>query len=427
MKITKRQLRRIIKESQWGNFTGGAAALDEPPLDSGMMDPEQQQKVFDILVSTGSDPKKLLASGEFPDVVTEETSTIKYNANPALKGDQTKLPDKLQKGIIDAEDDEEKVEEAQISEGILGDLAKNFLSLFDDPSKSGEADGYRYPAVVEYLKASTNAETDEDVEAAYAIIKNNKKFAQNLIAELEKILSERVIRRIIREEMIVEKSEFAPTAEEEAKKINAQTGAGYVTDQAFWEERGVITGEDLALSVLGQTYSDLYKDIHGFRPRGSVLQTVEEYTAAINDLDEYYASMIEQDEIDAARQAKIEKERAELSALMPGKFDFEQLPKASGMGRRMENKMKITKRQLRALIKEEASALLKEAISEPELKAIKDTVRLLKLIEQIPALEGLWGEEEVARLLDPDRGEWVVKLEQAISNLDPQTQEIPQP
>ena len=30
-------------------------------------------------------------------------STIKYNADPALKGDQTKLPDKLQKGIIDKE------------------------------------------------------------------------------------------------------------------------------------------------------------------------------------------------------------------------------------------------------------------------------------------------------------------------------------
>ena len=71
MIITKRQLRRIIKEAQWGNFTGGAAPLDEPPLDSGDMDPEQQQKVFDILVSTGSDPKQLLASGEFPDVVVE--------------------------------------------------------------------------------------------------------------------------------------------------------------------------------------------------------------------------------------------------------------------------------------------------------------------------------------------------------------------
>lgn len=74
MKITKRQLRRLIREAQWGNFTGGARPLDEPPLDSGMMDPEQQQKVFDILVDTGSDPKKLLASGEFPDVVTESVA-----------------------------------------------------------------------------------------------------------------------------------------------------------------------------------------------------------------------------------------------------------------------------------------------------------------------------------------------------------------
>ena len=30
--------------------------------------------------------------------------TVKYNADPALKGDQTKLPDKLQKGIIDKAD-----------------------------------------------------------------------------------------------------------------------------------------------------------------------------------------------------------------------------------------------------------------------------------------------------------------------------------
>ena len=95
----------MISEAHWGGFTGGAAPLDEPPLDSGKMDPEQQQKVFDILVDTGSDPKKLLASGEFPDVVTEEASTIKYNADDALKGDQTKLPDSLQKGIIDAEED----------------------------------------------------------------------------------------------------------------------------------------------------------------------------------------------------------------------------------------------------------------------------------------------------------------------------------
>lgn len=85
MKITKRQLRRIIREAQWGRFTGGAAPLDEPPLDSGKMDPDQQQKVFDILVDTGSDPKKLLASGEFPDVVTEARLNERGTGNPALQ------------------------------------------------------------------------------------------------------------------------------------------------------------------------------------------------------------------------------------------------------------------------------------------------------------------------------------------------------
>ena len=37
----------------------------------------------------------------------DNKSTIKYNANPALKGDQTKLPDVLQKGIIDKSLDED--------------------------------------------------------------------------------------------------------------------------------------------------------------------------------------------------------------------------------------------------------------------------------------------------------------------------------
>jgi len=71
MKIKLSELKKIIKEAQWGAFTGGAAPLDEPPLDSGQMDPDQQQKVFDILVDTGSDPKQLKASGKFPDVVVE--------------------------------------------------------------------------------------------------------------------------------------------------------------------------------------------------------------------------------------------------------------------------------------------------------------------------------------------------------------------
>ena len=91
MKITKSQLRRIIKEAQWGNFTGGSAPLDEPPLDSGKMAPDQQQKVFNILVDTGSDPKKLLASGEFPDVVTEVRLNERGTGNPELQAEERAL------------------------------------------------------------------------------------------------------------------------------------------------------------------------------------------------------------------------------------------------------------------------------------------------------------------------------------------------
>jgi hypothetical protein len=166
-------------------------------------------------------------------------------------------------------------------------------------------------------------------------------------------ITKRQLERMIQEELIVEKTEFAPTAEEEAKKINGQTGAGYVTDQAFWEKQGVVTGEDLALSVLGQTYSDFYKDVHGSRPRHATYKTVEEYTTAINDLDEYFMGMMEEEQLDAERQAKIEKERQELAALMPGEFDFQELPKQTGMGRRMEGMMNLSRERLAEIIREE--------------------------------------------------------------------------
>jgi len=126
MKITKRQLRRIIKEAQWGNFTGGAAPLDEPPMDSRPMTPEMQQRVFDILVDSGSDPQELSASGDYPDLMLDEAdgSTEKYDDDSALKGNQSKLPDGLQKGIIDktVEDREEQEEEDSVqNEGMSPD------------------------------------------------------------------------------------------------------------------------------------------------------------------------------------------------------------------------------------------------------------------------------------------------------------------
>ena len=52
--------------------------------------------------------------------------------------------------------------------------------------------------------------------------------------------------------------QFAATASEEAQKINDQTGTNrygmsLITDQDFWEKQGIITGEDLAISLLNQS------------------------------------------------------------------------------------------------------------------------------------------------------------------------------
>lgn len=81
-------------------------------------------------------------------IIREESeTTIKYNADDALKGDQTKLPDALQKGIIDAEEDEEKVEEAlrslirnSLMEAGLWDNVHAKRKRGETPAKKGDKD-----------------------------------------------------------------------------------------------------------------------------------------------------------------------------------------------------------------------------------------------------------------------------------------------
>ena len=66
MKITKRQLRRIIREAQWGRFTGRAAPLDEPMRDSGPIPKDQLRKLADVLIDDmGMSPIEVLQQPEF--------------------------------------------------------------------------------------------------------------------------------------------------------------------------------------------------------------------------------------------------------------------------------------------------------------------------------------------------------------------------
>ena len=168
---------------------------------------------------------------------------------------------------------------------------------------------------------------------------------------------------------------FAATAQEEAEKINAQTGVGLVTDQAYWEKQGITTGEELALSILHQEFSDTYKALYGRRPRWRSFDSVEEVTAALDKLDKEYEAMIEQDKLDAAAEAEWEKERAELAALTaPGlDLEWEKSPRQTGMGRRMEGRrVRITRTQLKRLIKEATGGPTVELTEKPDDKQVSD-------------------------------------------------------
>ena len=73
MKITQSQLREIIKEellkeTQWGGFTGGAAPLDPDPVDSGPVPLGQLKQLFDLLVDMGKPVEDILAMPEFVEV-----------------------------------------------------------------------------------------------------------------------------------------------------------------------------------------------------------------------------------------------------------------------------------------------------------------------------------------------------------------------
>ena len=168
------------------------------------------------------------------------------------------------------------------------------------------------------------------------------------------------LQRLIREA-------FAPTAEGEAKKINDQTGIGLVTDQAFWEKHGVITGEDLAKDILGQTYSDYYKDLHGIRPRWVDMtnMSVDDIQELIDDLDEEAKAMNPPqrdpdwwEDRDKENQPGWSDEMMAAIEVAPNSvpkeyLEYENMPGRSGMGRRTESLMRLTKQQLRKIIKEQ--------------------------------------------------------------------------
>lgn len=80
----------------------------------------------------------------------------------------------------------------------------------------------------------------------------------------------------------------------------------YVEEADFWAERGITTVEEFEFDSMASTIYDLYKDVHGIRPRWINFDEM-----SYEELDSMYKSLL--DELDAQSSyeeylAEIEKE-----------------------------------------------------------------------------------------------------------------------
>ena len=103
------------------------------------------------------------------------------------------------------------------------------------------------------------------------------------------------------------------------------------------------------LDDLGGMYSDMHKELYGRRPKIPMFKTIEEAEAAVDEIWGEYAA------VNRAREARekadlefIEMER-KMQEMMPGEYDIE-LPKHSGMGRRVEGRLRLSEAKLRKII-----------------------------------------------------------------------------
>jgi hypothetical protein len=206
MKVTKRQLRRFIREERQLDWRvhqmvdSLIAHLENPsvvdmdsdeitdwlvkrfnlphnPPPYGLIDLVlQNPKIDDYwhplegLYSSpeGSQPEDI---SEVDELDEGEGSTIKYNANPALKGDQTKLPDALQKGIIDKEEsekDEPKNErKMRITKRQLQKLIKEYRKDYLSKTHPGGKGEERNPRL-DFNEADDELEEDGSIQGHYA-------------------------------------------------------------------------------------------------------------------------------------------------------------------------------------------------------------------------------------------------------------------
>ena len=164
MKITKRQLRRIISETMWGGFTGRAAPLDEPMRDSGLIPKDQLRRLADIFINDmGMSPEEVLSKPEFAeqgitDLMQLEENTIKEEKFKLLRessydelrntfssvNDLSLVAHDASKGNASLSEVSESLEEAvnDVLQAMKGELYSKLYNVDEDWMKSAFAEAF---------------------------------------------------------------------------------------------------------------------------------------------------------------------------------------------------------------------------------------------------------------------------------------------
>ena len=121
---------------------------------------------------------------------------------------------------------------------------------------------------------------------------------------------------------------------EEAQEEVLTLREGKKTIKAKLKESQEIDNE---LEYMSGLYSDIYKAVHGIRPRWARFASAEEVQAAIERLE----GDMEAVQIDARAEAEYLEKQKELASLMPDEYDieYETKPKQSGHGRGLRENM----------------------------------------------------------------------------------------
>ena len=209
----KEYIRELLAENLWDNIRKAQA--------SGKKRNHPNSKAYKAAKKAG----QKISKNEADEIKeADQESTIKYNADPALKGDQTKLPDNLQKAIIDKASKSKKESHHEIDE-----------SDAPHPKQYGAPPGSKRAKQLDATKADLASGDPERVARGW---RRRKRMDESIRV---------LVRKIIAEQMLNE--ELSKSTEDKIRKIAKERGLtfGSMKDEfkiglSAWGTSGSRTG-----------------------------------------------------------------------------------------------------------------------------------------------------------------------------------------